>query len=212
MGLDPHTFRQQVWREGARQVHAHLDWLDAVAAEYGRWAPLLRVFAADCRHRSPAPNVDDLFGSTRAQCDVLMTKMNAFAQSEDGRFLLGRTLQQLVVLSTSLIALGAAEQLFRSGGAVILEHSEQLHWFTEVYKSSRNAPWWYARGWWTIEDGCGREFELTGRVASTSPLGSSYWTVRFGMQWGPLAGSHMSELWKWDGERATCIDGLQMQF
>ena len=206
MDEDPENYREAMWRDGPASVHQRLDALDDTAAAYRRWSPALRAFAADCRQTSPAPRIESLAAAARAQYRVLCTKMREFAESKDGLVTLAARPHHLAVLSTNRVGLAAAEDVFGGSGAVILEESERLYWFAEVYEDHQAALWWYAFAWWTFEDiVVGKQPEPIRRRVSALP-GSSCWVLKSGVQWGPLAGGGRSELWEWDGERATFIE------
>jgi hypothetical protein len=105
--------------------------------------------------------------------------------------------------------MSTAEKVFGGSGAVILEESERFYWFTEVYKVHQEALWWYAFAWWTVEDvWSARSRSRFAKRVSVLP-GSSYWVLKSGVQWGPLEGGGRSELWQWDGERATFVEEYQ---
>jgi hypothetical protein len=131
--------------------------LDDRAAEYRRWFPVLRAFAADCRQAVPAERVEALAPAPRAQYGILRTKMREFAESEDGLHLLAPRPDHVTVLSVSGVALAAEEELFSGSGVVILEDSERDRWFSEVYRRGSEAPWWFAFVWWTVKDRTGVE-------------------------------------------------------
>ena len=207
---DPENYREAVWRDGPASVHKLLDRLDDTAAEYRRWSPALRAFAADCRQTSPAPRMESLAAAARAQYLVLYTKMKDFAESKDGLVTLAPRPHHLAVLSTSRVGLAAAEELFGGSGAVILEESERLHWFAELYEDQQEALWWYAFAWWTVEDSVVDEDPGPIRRRVPALPGSSYWVIKSGVQWGPLAGGGRSELWQWNGERATFIEEYEI--
>jgi hypothetical protein len=104
--------------------------------------------------------------------------------------------------------MSTAEKVFGGSGAVILEESERFYWFTEVYKVHQEALW-YAFAWWTVEDvWSARSRSRFAKRVSVLP-GSSYWVLKSGVQWGPLEGGGRSELWQWDGERATFVEEYQ---
>lgn len=205
-GGDPDAYREMVWRDGADFVHAFLNQIDAAADEYRRWSPKLRAFAAVCRRARPVPIVQSLGGSELAQYRLLRDKMSTFAESEDGLVTLARRAHHLTVLSTNQVGLAAAEELFGTSGAVILEESERSHWFDEIYQRDDQGLWWVAFAWWRIRDDIKRE-ELE-RIRQRHPTlpGSSYWVVDSGVQWGPLQGGGEEEWWSWDGERAEFLE------
>lgn len=203
---DPEAYREMVWREGADFVHTFLNRIDDAADEYRRWAPKLRAFAAECRRAVPVPAIESLTGPEREQYRLLHTKMAAFAKSKESPVVLTGKPHHLAVLSTSRVGLAAAQEVFHGSGAAILEESEQRRWFAEIYQADDLAFWWYALAWWSIEEGItGQEAERAGRQYPIS-AGSSYWVVRSGVQWGPLAGGGDAELWRWDGQRAEFIE------
>jgi hypothetical protein len=195
-----------VWRDGPSSVHQLLNRLDDTAAEYRRWSPVLRNFAADCRQRAPAPHVESLAAPARAQYRILRDKMRLFAESKDGLVILTPRPHVLAVLSTSRVGLPAANALFSGSGAVILEESDRRRWFTEVHEVQHDALWWFAFAWWTIDDNVVDEVPEPIRRQVPATPGTSYWVLKSGAQWGPLAGGGRSELWQWDGERAEFIE------
>ena len=95
---------------------------------------------------------------------------------------------------------------------MILEESERRHWFTEVYDDQQEALWWYAFAWWTVEDGVVDKDWGPIRPNIPAVPGSSHWVIKSGVQWGQLAGGGRSELWQWNGERATLIEEYRIQF
>jgi hypothetical protein len=137
--------------------------------------------------------------------------MSEFAESKDGLVTLAPSPHHLAVVSTTSVGLVAAAEVFGSRGAVILEEAERLYWFTEVYKDHLEPLRWYTFAWWTLEEGAvGTRPDSSQWRASLLP-GSSYWIVNSGVDWGPLAGGGEIELWQWDGERATCLEGYGFQ-
>jgi len=206
MGRDPGHFRDMAWRDGPDAVKRLLDHLDEVAAEYRRWSPALRAFASECRRAAPAPDIRLLPASDFAQYRILRHTMSAFAESQDGLVTLAPAPHCLAILSTTRVGLAAAEEVFGSSTAVILEESEQSRWFSEVDAARDRMLWWYALAWWRTPVGLGDiEAERIELRNSSSPTGS-YWIVESGVQWGPLAGGVRQELWRWDGTQAGFVE------
>ena len=206
MGHDPAHFRDMAWRDGPVAVKQFLDHLDEVAAEYRHRSPALRAFANECRRAAPAPDVRLLAAPDLAQYRILRDKMSAFVESQDGLVTLAPRPHYLAILSTNRVGLAAAEKLFDSSTAVILEESEQSRWFNETYPAPEERLWWYGLAWWRIQVNPG-EIE-TERIDRRTPRSSmdSFWIVESGVQWGPLAGGSRQELWRWDGTQATFVE------
>lgn len=200
-------FWQGLWEsEGESFFWGFLRKEEEAAQAYSRWFPRLQAFAAECRQAAPVPAADSLSPTEREQYRVLLTKMQAFAASEDRRCILDRRPNQAAILSTTRVGLAAARHVFGGTGAILLEEQERERWFSEVYSVDHEAFWWYAFAWWSLREGLAGEDEERIRRHYPIPEGSSYWVVVSGVQWGSLAGGANHELWRWDGRRAEFIE------
>lgn len=173
---------------------------EASANQRRVWLPRLRDYVAECRRRTPIPEVGGFSALEREQHRILLDRMSRDRDVASSN--------RTTMLATTRVGLAAATETFRNTDAVILEESEQRRWLTEICPTDDAMPWWQQFAWWTLTEGL--EGANVGYIRKNYPipLACAHWIVSYGIQWGSLMGGDTEELWLWDGDRAVHLADL----
>jgi hypothetical protein len=163
---------------------------EAVGAEYRRLLPKLLSFAEARRRERPRLALADLANADQAKHHLLLTEMERFAASNEGKGFLTGLPNRASVVHTTRAGLLAAERAFVPSSAIVLEDTDWNHFIASVGRGDDGGEArWYASKWWLLSehnrsDSGEADWHLT--VGSSSCQGSFH-----------EACSH----YHWDGER-----------
>jgi hypothetical protein len=177
-----------------------------VREQADRWFPVLAAYAAECRRRSPIPDVVGLSPAKREQHRILREQMGRFVARRDRDLGVLGDPHRIPIISTSAVGFSAAIEVFTPLGLprmVVLREGELAGWF-------RGHPEAESPSWWHVSYGCvlRDRFEAGDviRPHLPAPEGTAYWMVAGGLEWGDLAGGVNHDLWRWDGRHAVFME------
>lgn len=202
---DPAVYRESAWQfgEGFKQF---VDMLEERHSLYRDWSPRLYDFAKECRERNPCPSERSLSNAEREMQRIYEAKLDQPKVNRENR---------VAICRMPLLAIPVAHRIWPKDlpHTVILTPEEEQTW-NEIYTHSQDAPWWFAHFWWIVDDSPEPPSSADNPLAprwsiEDVPDGQTPWLVNIGFSRGPLAGGGNTELWSWDGTKASLVTTAQ---
>jgi hypothetical protein len=200
---DPLDYREMAWRHGAGFVHGFINTREEANNLYSEWSPRLRQFAEKCREANPSPTDESLSSRDR--------ELQRIYEAKFARPLLGRE-SFVAICSMPLIAIPVARRVWPQDRRIVLLTPDEESKWDEIYSHPKDTFLWFSRHWWSVNDSP-EQFSVgtnsfTLWKEDDIPDGGSAWLVTIGHVYGPLAGRGHTELWSWNGKRATFIKNI----
>ncbi len=196
-GKDPKDYRETAWFDQAGVEGGKIEKLERELL-YSLWSPRLHEYAKKCREENRPPTEDSLSNSDREKQRIYGEQFLELTP-----FLIDRD-TTVIIFEIPLVAVPVAHRLWAKnyGHVVVISPEEDLRW-REIYTHSENTSW-INRRTWCIDD------SPDSKYSAEVPEGEHPWLLTYGHYIGPLSEGGCTELWSWNGERATRVNGVDI--